>query len=183
MSDCQIFNMNSLSAWCWCSLPHRSIQAPAPPIAWPPLSLSPAVSPQPRHCRHYWAKRRPHCKVSVTLNLVTSHQRTKCFNNEKLTKMFTSLCSRCQSSTSMTVAFHVRGTHRERVFPHSEFHSLLLTLGHNTWTFTHSSRAAGNEWAQTNTRTLQLWHAVISSNETWFGYMCCSQLSFYFSKQ
>lgn len=55
--------MISLSARCWCSLSRRSIQVPAPPTAWPPLSLSPAVSRQPRHCRHYWAKPRPHCQV------------------------------------------------------------------------------------------------------------------------
>ncbi len=53
----------SLSARCWCSVSHRSIQVPAPPIAWPPLSLLPAVSRQRRHCRHYWAKPRPHCQV------------------------------------------------------------------------------------------------------------------------
>lgn len=47
----------------WCPLSRRSIQVPAPPTPWPPLSHSPAVSPQPRRCRHYWAKPRPHCQV------------------------------------------------------------------------------------------------------------------------
>ena len=45
------------------SLCHRSLQVPLPPIVWPPPSLSPAVSPQPRHSCHYWAKPRPHCQV------------------------------------------------------------------------------------------------------------------------
>lgn len=142
--------INSLVT-CLYSLHCRSIQVPAVPTVWPQRNLSPAVSPQLRHCHHYWAKPRPHYQVgngvhrsSGHLHLLRNWSEFYVSETDFLlivfinwtvdvfydattakwveVKMMTS-CSHSQSPTLMTVASRVRGTRRERVFPHSMSHS------------------------------------------------------------